>query len=85
MPYRHKCNVIIPETCIRDFRRGALSTLGQSGVTSHTLADFADHASVQTPRVYTTDTIMARSPRAADDGGDANGIVEVGSPGAGGG
>ena len=43
------------------FRRGALSTLGQSGVPSHTLADFADHASVQTSRVYTLDTMHARA------------------------
>lgn len=43
------------------FRRGALSTLGQSGVPSHTLADFADHASVQTSRVYTMDTMHARA------------------------
>ena len=43
------------------FRRGALSTLGQSGVPSHTLADFADHASVQVSRTYTMDTMHARA------------------------
>jgi hypothetical protein len=43
------------------FRRGALSTLGQSGLASHALADFADHADVQTSRTYITDSMEARA------------------------
>eukprot|EP01043_Picozoa_sp_COSAG02_P053975 COSAG02_NODE_6042_length_3848_cov_3.936783_1_plen_374_part_10 len=43
------------------FRRGALSTLAAEGLPSYSLADFADHASIQTSRSYITDSMEARA------------------------
>eukprot|EP01047_Picozoa_sp_COSAG01_P009864 COSAG01_NODE_411_length_17360_cov_11.401852_17_plen_246_part_00 len=47
------------------FRKGSLSTLGAAGVPSHRLADHGDHASVQSSRRYTLDSL---SQRAANSG-----------------
>lgn len=43
------------------FRKGALSTLGAANVPSHKIADFADHADVQTSRIYMMDTMVSRA------------------------
>lgn len=43
------------------FRKGCLSTLGALGVPSHRLADHADHASVESSRIYTVDTLVDRA------------------------
>lgn len=43
------------------FRKGCLSTLGALGVPAHRLADHADHASVESSRSYTVDTIEDRA------------------------
>ena len=43
------------------FRKGCLSTLGALNVPAHRLADHADHATVESSRIYTVDTVGERA------------------------
>ncbi len=43
------------------FRKGCLSTLGALNVPAHRLADHADHATVDSSRIYTVDTVGERA------------------------
>eukprot|EP01050_Picozoa_sp_SAG11_P029234 SAG11_NODE_8147_length_1054_cov_7.388482_1_plen_317_part_00 len=45
----------------KSFRQGGLTALGATNVASHRLADAADHASVDTSRIYTQDDVADRA------------------------
>jgi hypothetical protein len=48
------------------FRKGGLSALGRSGVGVNRLAEHADHASIESTRAYTGDTIEERARNTRD-------------------